>query len=177
MKHQKIRLHFSFLFVLPQQHPKMDATYQNRTQQYKNSKVLDCNWKNCKNPYNLSPSSLLSHIKTFHITPLPPNSIFRCEYGSCTFKSPTKYRLSTHIKLHVDFKAFVCKICKQSYKHRQGLIRHMKQHKNDELSDQEDSICTSDEDDGPYINNTTYEFPKNEIRLNILMTLLKDQIK
>ena len=160
--------------------------FEVQSPQYQSDKFVACKWAGCT-AANLNQGNLFQHLNFHHIMPMPQCTLFRCEYGACSFKTPTKYRLKTHLKAHVDFKPHICTICNVSYKHRQGLNRHLKQHEEqreeDELALLSKSISTQslslsplNEDNGfpPHSTNFEFEYPRSEYRLQVLMSTLNN---
>eukprot|EP00835_Amoeboradix_gromovi_P001139 NODE_45_length_27728_cov_0.328387.p21 type:complete len:118 gc:universal NODE_45_length_27728_cov_0.328387:2628-2981(+) len=89
--------------------------------------MLNCLWNACT--FRTPRSNILYEHCQSHIGGEQPNHnnhTFECKWWSCTFKCHRLHGLKSHISIHVPFRPFSCCICKQSFKRKFDVKKHIR---------------------------------------------------
>ena len=121
-------------------------------------KTMQCKWDTCS--YNgTSLKDLCDHVSVH--SGIKP---FICFWENCGQVCQKKGRLRAHIKTHVPYKEFKCKICQKAFRRQQEMKRH---YVNLHLTDQIllDDIASMTSDD----SNTSHAIKGNQMSITNLL--------
>ncbi len=86
----------------------------------------NCKWSTCQESFN-SSKGLFDHICESHINVMGTQKFTReCKWDNCDAKVERRHHLVSHIRIHVNFKPFVCQYCGKSYKWAHDSKRHVR---------------------------------------------------
>eukprot|EP00834_Sanchytrium_tribonematis_P001899 NODE_50_length_31184_cov_0.705099.p20 type:complete len:211 gc:universal NODE_50_length_31184_cov_0.705099:15891-16523(+) len=86
----------------------------------------NCKWSQCQESY-ASAKELFDHMCEVHINVMGTQKFTReCKWDGCDAKVERRHHLVSHIRIHVNFKPFVCQYCGKSYKWAHDSKRHVR---------------------------------------------------
>ncbi|ORX98637.1 hypothetical protein K493DRAFT_213956 [Basidiobolus meristosporus CBS 931.73] len=72
---------------------------------------------------------LYIHLTEFHVGRKSTNNLcLTCHWDDCTVKTIKRDHITSHLRIHIPLKPFVCKNCLKTFKRRQDLKKHEKIH-------------------------------------------------
>lgn len=89
-----------------------------------------CEWTGCK--FIGSGSKIYDHLVEAHVTRCTDKKdrskkLF-CRYGDCNVCVTKRDHLTSHLRIHVDFRPHACGICKRRFKRKQDVRKHSRIH-------------------------------------------------
>ena len=85
-----------------------------------------CKWETCQEQYD-SAKALFEHVTETHINIMGTQKFTReCKWDGCDSKVERRHHLVSHVRIHVNFKPFVCQYCGKSYKWAHDSKRHVR---------------------------------------------------
>eukprot|EP00835_Amoeboradix_gromovi_P005997 NODE_633_length_5774_cov_0.180617.p3 type:complete len:214 gc:universal NODE_633_length_5774_cov_0.180617:3163-2522(-) len=86
----------------------------------------NCKWEKCEDSYSTS-KELFDHVCQAHINVMGTQKFTReCKWNNCDAKVERRHHLVSHIRIHVNFKPYMCQHCGKSYKWAHDSKRHVR---------------------------------------------------
>ncbi|KAI8621251.1 hypothetical protein BC830DRAFT_1058447 [Chytriomyces sp. MP71] len=92
--------------------------------------MIPCEWSDCGETFE-DPSLVYAHLTSVHVgkRPAKTHDGLRCRWGrSCAAVFTKRDHLTSHLRIHVPLKPFLCNICSRAFKRPQDLKKHDKLH-------------------------------------------------
>ncbi|PVU96185.1 hypothetical protein BB561_001356 [Smittium simulii] len=91
---------------------------------------LKCKWENCTHASFADVNTLYSHITNEHIgRKTKGNLCLTCKWENCGATTTKRDHITSHIRIHIPLRPFICKKCSRPFKRSQDLKKHMKIHR------------------------------------------------
>lgn len=92
------------------------------------SEELHCKWGDCSKVFN-QPELLYHHLCQDHVGRKSQRNLqLNCQWDGCKTKTEKRDHITSHIRVHIPLKPFVCSSCKKKFKRPQDLKKHLKIH-------------------------------------------------
>lgn len=89
---------------------------------------LICQWDNCNLKF-YSAALLYHHLCQDHVGRKSQRNLqLNCHWGDCKVKTEKRDHITSHLRVHVPLKPFVCSTCQKLFKRPQDLKKHLKIH-------------------------------------------------
>lgn len=100
---------------------------------------LFCRWQGCQ-LYFPDSETLLTHCTNDHVgRKITNNLCLDCHWEGCDVKTSKRDHITSHLRVHIAHKPYICGHCSKSFKRPQDLKKHEKLH-----SDNEEQFVVSD---------------------------------
>ncbi|KAI8074883.1 hypothetical protein BC940DRAFT_286869 [Gongronella butleri] len=87
-----------------------------------------CRWTGCQNMYE-TVEGLFEHLCDDHVGRRATNNLcLTCYWNDCGATAAKRDHLTSHVKVHLPFKPYVCQQCRKPFKRPQDLKKHEKTH-------------------------------------------------
>eukprot|EP00835_Amoeboradix_gromovi_P003458 NODE_229_length_13800_cov_0.838114.p7 type:complete len:219 gc:universal NODE_229_length_13800_cov_0.838114:6380-7036(+) len=88
--------------------------------------VVVCEWKSCKQIFS-DAGKLYHHLSQAHCDEQEESSMaWPCQWKDCTVIVDRKYRLSSHLLIHTNYRPFTCKHCSKTFKRSHDMKKHIR---------------------------------------------------
>lgn len=89
---------------------------------------LFCKWGDCKDMFS-NPELLYNHLCDYHVGRKSNKNLnLRCDWDGCDVQTVKRDHITSHIRVHIPLKPFVCTTCTKKFKRPQDLKKHIKTH-------------------------------------------------
>ncbi|CAG8495665.1 10121_t:CDS:2 [Cetraspora pellucida] len=89
---------------------------------------LICQWTRCQRTFP-DAEALYKHLSVEHVgRKSTGNLCLECHWDDCDIKTTKRDHITSHIRVHVPLKPYVCGACKKAFKRPQDLKKHKKTH-------------------------------------------------
>ncbi|GMM58495.1 alkaline-responsive transcriptional regulator [Maudiozyma humilis] len=89
---------------------------------------LRCKWGDCTQVFH-QPELLYHHLCQDHVGRKSQRNLqLNCQWDGCTTKTEKRDHITSHIRVHIPLKPFVCSSCSKKFKRPQDLKKHLKIH-------------------------------------------------
>ncbi|KAK5782497.1 alkaline-responsive transcriptional regulator RIM101 PWA37_000564 [Arxiozyma heterogenica] len=89
---------------------------------------LICQWHKCNLKF-YSAALLYHHLCQDHVGRKSQKNLqLNCHWGDCKVKTEKRDHITSHLRVHVPLKPFVCSKCQKFFKRPQDLKKHLKIH-------------------------------------------------
>lgn len=89
---------------------------------------LACKWGDCKE-YFENAEALYNHMCDEHVGRKSNRNLnLNCDWDGCKVQTVKRDHITSHIRVHIPLKPFVCSTCTKKFKRPQDLKKHVKTH-------------------------------------------------
>lgn len=93
-----------------------------------NKGPLLCKWGDCKEVFE-NAEVLYNHLCDHHVGRKSNRNLsLNCDWDGCKVQTVKRDHITSHIRVHIPLKPFVCQSCTKSFKRPQDLKKHVKTH-------------------------------------------------
>ena len=57
--------------------------------------------------------------------------VFKCQFNNCSYSTPKRGQLASHMRSHMSIRAYVCHVCSRAFVEKSHLVRHERIHLDD----------------------------------------------
>lgn len=87
-----------------------------------------CKWGDCKDVF-LNAEMLYNHLCDDHVGRKSNRNLnLNCAWDGCNVQTVKRDHITSHIRVHIPLKPFVCTTCTKKFKRPQDLKKHVKTH-------------------------------------------------
>lgn len=89
---------------------------------------LICHWDNCNLEF-YTAALLYHHLCQDHVGRKSQRNLqLNCHWGDCKVRTEKRDHITSHLRVHVPLKPFICSTCQKLFKRPQDLKKHLKIH-------------------------------------------------
>lgn len=90
--------------------------------------LIMCKWGDCKDVF-LNAEMLYNHLCDDHVGRKSNRNLnLNCSWDGCNVQTVKRDHITSHIRVHIPLKPFVCTACTKKFKRPQDLKKHIKTH-------------------------------------------------
>ncbi|KAH3680382.1 hypothetical protein WICPIJ_008298 [Wickerhamomyces pijperi] len=94
---------------------------------------LHCKWGECKEMFD-DVELLYNHLCDEHVGRKSNRNLsLKCNWSDCNVQTVKRDHITSHIRVHIPLKPFVCTTCTKKFKRPQDLKKHVKTHATDNI--------------------------------------------
>lgn len=118
--------------VMANEHP-MKLKYLRKNSDDNHKGPLQCKWGDCKDLFD-NAELLYDHLCDYHVGRKSNRNLsLKCNWNDCNVQTVKRDHITSHIRVHIPLKPFVCTTCTKKFKRPQDLKKHIKTHAGDNI--------------------------------------------
>ncbi|WFD33481.1 hypothetical protein MCUN1_000294 [Malassezia cuniculi] len=107
---------------------RLGSSTDSSDRQGSSDKQVTCEWKDCRMKFDVA-EDLYRHLCDEHVGRSSTNNLcLTCHWGNCSASYGKRDHITSHIRIHIPMKPFVCQQCRKSFKRPQDLKKHGRTH-------------------------------------------------
>jgi hypothetical protein len=114
--------------LLPQPEPPKKLKYLRKNRDDDHRGPLLCKWDHCHEMFE-NAELLYNHLCDDHVGRKSNRNLnLNCHWENCNVQTIKRDHITSHIRVHIPLKPFVCNTCTKKFKRPQDLKKHVKTH-------------------------------------------------
>ncbi|KAH3679333.1 hypothetical protein WICMUC_001073 [Wickerhamomyces mucosus] len=101
---------------------------------------LNCKWENCNQIFE-NPELLYNHLCNDHVGRKSNRNLsLKCHWDDCNVQTIKRDHITSHLRVHIPLKPFICPNCTKKFKRPQDLKKHIKTHLGENIKKHSNNI-------------------------------------